>query len=130
MRNVPARADLRHLIFFAVVASFAGARSGSVFADDQFSPQQLEFFENRVRPLLVEHCHKCHNANDHKAHLVLASRENLLKGGDTGPAVIPGDVAGSELIKAVHYDADSDQMPPDGKLDADSIATFEEWVRI
>ncbi|MFO1092828.1 MAG: PSD1 and planctomycete cytochrome C domain-containing protein [Planctomycetaceae bacterium] len=98
-------------------------------SEPQFSTEQLEFFENKVRPLLAEHCQKCHNAKDHKGNLVLDSRENLLKGGDTGPAVIPGDVAGSELTKAVQYDPNGYQMPPDGKLDPAAISTLEEWVR-
>ena len=51
----------------------------------------LEFFEKRIRPLLVEHCFACHGTGKkHKANLLLDSRAGLLKGGDTGPAVVPG----------------------------------------
>lgn len=119
-RNVPLAWGV---LLFACAATVSGGEA-------QFSAEQLEFFENRVRPLLAEHCTKCHNDKDRKGNLVLDSRENLLKGGDTGPAVVPGDVDGSELIKAVRWGADGYQMPPDGKLDPAAIATLEEWVRL
>ncbi|MBL8851071.1 MAG: PSD1 domain-containing protein, partial [Planctomycetaceae bacterium] len=95
-----------------------------------FTPEQLEFFENRVRPLLAERCQKCHNSEEREGNFVLDSRENLLKGGDTGPAVVPGDIAAGSLIEAVHYGADGYQMPPDGKLADAEIATLEEWVKM
>ncbi|MGB0739938.1 MAG: c-type cytochrome domain-containing protein, partial [Planctomycetaceae bacterium] len=71
---------------FAVVAVLAV----SVVADDA---QRLEFFENRIRPVLVKHCYECHAANSTpiQAGLVVDTAAGLLKGGDTGPAIIPGD---------------------------------------
>ena len=100
-----------------------------VRADEpQFAPAEIEFFENEVRPLLAEHCGKCHNARKHKGSLVFDSRESLLLGGDTGPAIVPGDIEASELVRAVRYDPDGYQMPPDGKLDDAAIATLEKWV--
>jgi hypothetical protein len=115
------------LLLLTTVFAVAGAQTVSA-EETRFTAEQLEFFENRVRPLLVEHCSKCHNADEHKGNLVLDSRENLLKGGDTGPSVEPGNIDASELIKAVRYGADGYQMPPDGKLDDAAIKTLEEWV--
>src|SRR6266511_4674452 len=62
-----------------------------------------EFFENRIRPVLVEHCYKCHSATSEKVEggLLLDTREGVLKGGDTGPAIVAGDPEKSLLIKAV-----------------------------
>jgi len=90
-----------------------------------------EFFEARVRPLLVEHCQACHStkAKKDRGGLLLDSRATLLKGGDTGPAVVPGDPDKSLLIQAVRYQDKTLHMPPKGKLGQRDIATLEEWVR-
>src|SRR5688572_24373516 len=71
--------------------------------------EQSDFFESKVRPILVSACYKCHSAEEKKArgNLLLDSREGWHKGGEKGPAIVPGDVAGSLLLKAVRYeDAD------------------------
>ncbi|HEV3304244.1 MAG TPA: PSD1 and planctomycete cytochrome C domain-containing protein [Planctomycetaceae bacterium] len=88
-----------------------------------------EFFEKKVRPVLVEKCHRCHGGKLQKGGLRLDSRESLLKGGDSGPVVSPGHPEKSELVRAINYDADGFQMPPTGKLDADSIEALTEWIR-
>jgi cytochrome c553 len=93
------------------------------------STEQVEFFEKRVRPVLVEHCHKCHGPKDTKGGLRLDSRAAMMRGGDTGPAIIPGEPSDSLLIDAVRYDPDGYQMPPTGKLPDDAIAALTEWVR-
>src|SRR6185295_9828250 len=65
----------------------------------------IEFFEKKIRPLLIENCYKCHSHDSEKVKggLLLDTREGLLKGGDTGPAMIPGDPEKSLLIKSVRY---------------------------
>src|SRR5579859_6066462 len=88
-----------------------------------------EFFEKKVRPILVEKCHRCHGRELQKGGLRLDSRAGLLKGGESGPVVNPGHPEKSELVRAINYDADGFQMPPTGKLDADSIGALTEWVR-
>jgi hypothetical protein len=88
-----------------------------------------EFFEKKVRPLLVEKCHRCHGPAMQKGGLRLDSREGLLKGGESGPVVNPGHPEKSELVRAINYEADGFQMPPTGKLDAESIGALTEWVR-
>ena len=96
--------------------------------EDAPTRPQLEFFEKKVRPLLVQHCYECHSVKSKKiqAGLVLDSRDGLLRGGDSGAALVPGDVDGSSLIEAVRYE--SLEMPPKGKLPANDIATLEQWV--
>ncbi|MBX7168704.1 MAG: PSD1 and planctomycete cytochrome C domain-containing protein [Pirellulales bacterium] len=99
----------------------------SAAADD---PEKLAFFENQVRPLLVKHCYSCHSheAETLRGNLYLDNREGWEKGGDSGPAVIPGKPDESPVVTAVRYGDDGFQMPPAGKLAADEIATLERWV--
>jgi hypothetical protein len=91
--------------------------------------EAAEFFEKEVRPLLVARCQKCHGAGPKlKGGLNLTGRDLLLKGGDSGPAVVPGKPQVSLLVKAVRY-ADGDvKMPPEGKLPEADVARLERWV--
>ena len=106
-----------------------------VAASDAFAagptPEQLEFFEKRIRPLLSESCYKCHSARSEKLKggLMLDSREALLKGGDTGPALVPGNLEKSLLIEAVHWAKDDLQMPPKKRLAPQQVADLEAWVK-
>src|SRR4051794_3807633 len=79
--------------------------------------EQIEFFESKVRPIFAEQCYKCHSekAEKLKGGLRLDSPEAILKGGDTAPAIVPGDVEGSLLIKAVRYTDPELKMPPKNK---------------
>jgi mono/diheme cytochrome c family protein len=97
------------------------------------SAEQLEFFESKVRPVFAEQCYKCHSekAEKLKGGLRLDSPEAILKGGDTGPAIVPGDIEGSLLIKAVRYSDPDLQMPPKNKkLSTEQIASLEAWVKM
>lgn len=88
------------------------------------SAPDLAFFESKVRPLLVKRCHECHSRESgrSKGGLLLDSRAGWRKGGENGPAIVPGDPARSLLIKAVRY-ADADfEMPPKEKLPDHEIA--------
>src|SRR5262245_30905077 len=89
-----------------------------------------DLFESRVRPVLAERCFKCHSAKAGKAKggLRLDARDAVVKGGDTGPAVVPGKPGESLLLQAVRHAGDL-KMPPDGKLPDGQIAALEEWVR-
>ena len=94
-------------------------------------PVDAAFFERKVRPLLAAHCLACHDARKQKGGLQLTSRPAALKGGDTGPAVVPGNPNASLLIKAVTYKDPDLQMPPKGdKLSDAEIATLTEWVKM
>lgn len=88
-----------------------------------------DFFETRIRPVLVQHCYECHasGAAEAEGGLVLDHRDGLRQGGDSGPAVVPGEPAESLLLQALHYE--SLEMPPAGKLPATVIADFETWIR-
>ncbi|HEV2394209.1 MAG TPA: PSD1 and planctomycete cytochrome C domain-containing protein [Verrucomicrobiae bacterium] len=97
------------------------------------TPAQLEFFENRVRPVLSENCYRCHSqhAEKIKAGLLLDSRQGVLKGGEGGPAIMPGDPEHSLLIKAIRYTDPDLQMPPKGKKLSDAaIADLTAWVQM
>ncbi len=96
----------------------------SVFADS------LTFFEQKIRPVLAEKCYKCHSADAEKlkAGLMLDHREHLLTGGDTGPAIEPGDIEQSLLIESIRYGNDDLQMPPKGKLSDEVVKDFEKWI--
>ncbi len=91
-------------------------------------PAEEEFFEAKVRPVLAEHCLECHGAEKSKAGLRLDGRASMLKGGDAGPAVVPGKPDESTLVEAIRYDGDV-QMPPKGKLKDAEIAALTDWVK-
>ena len=103
-----------------------------IAAPAAISPADLQFFENKIRPVLVENCYKCHShdADRVKGGLFLDSSAALLAGGDTGPAIIPGKPAESLLLTAISYKDEELQMPPKGKKLTDAqIADFTEWIR-
>ena len=89
----------------------------------------LEHFEKRVRPLLAENCYSCHSAKAPSvfANLRLDSLAGLLRGGDSGPAVVPGDSSASLLLRAVRGQAKA-LMPPTGQLSEEKIADLATWV--
>lgn len=89
------------------------------------------FFERRVRPLLAEHCYGCHSqeSGKSKGSLLLDSRQGWEAGGDSGPAIVPGDPDGSLLIRAVRYDDPDLEMPPKGRLPQEAVGILEAWVR-
>ena len=98
------------------ISSAVLARAGDAAAP-QISPDQLDFFEKKIRPLLVGKCVECHSAENNKVKggLALDSVAGLLKGGDSGPAVVPGKPAESLLIKVIrHADPDLKMVYPDG----------------
>ena len=90
-------------------------------------PSDLEFFENKVRPVLVEHCYSCHAGKKERGGLKVDSLAALLKGGDTGPALVPGKPEQSLLIKAVRHHGDL-KMPPKGKLPEAVAANLAKWI--
>jgi hypothetical protein len=90
---------------------------------------QQEFFEARVRPVLVEHCYECHSsaAAVAEGNLLLDSRDGVLKGGDSGAAIVAGEPDQSLLLQALRHD--TMEMPPAGKLPDNVIDDFEQWIR-
>jgi hypothetical protein len=105
---------------------------GPVALSAEPTAAQLEFFENKIRPVLADNCYKCHSTTAEKVRggLLLDSREATLRGGDTGPAVVAGYPEKSLLIQAVRY-ADADlQMPPKKQLSDEQIANLEKWIKM
>src|SRR5437870_2272388 len=92
-------------------------------------PANVEFFEKKIRPVLVENCYKCHGNGNKKGKLQLDSRAGMLKGGETGPVIVPGQPDNSLLIKAIRYTDDQLRMPPKSKLSEANIADFITWVK-
>ncbi|HVK59891.1 MAG TPA: DUF1549 domain-containing protein, partial [Candidatus Kapabacteria bacterium] len=118
-------------LLFAVVALASPQLSAR--AEEKLDPAQVEFFENKIRPVLAESCYNCHSQKSEKVKggLFLDTKDGLLKGGDNGPAIVPGDPDKSLLIKAVRYSDPNLQMPPkDKKLSSEQIADLEAWVKM
>ena len=105
-----------------------GNQRNASSAEAELTPQQLEFFEKRVRPILVSECYDCHSGEEQNGSLSVESRAALLRGGDTGPSVVPEKPADSLLIKAIRYDDRNLQMPPQNRLKDEDIAVLEKWV--
>jgi mono/diheme cytochrome c family protein len=89
-----------------------------------------EYFESRVRPVLAEHCWKCHGSEKQFAGLRLDSRQAVLNGGDSGPALEPGDPDASLIIEAVRQSDDVLKMPPKGKLSDEAVQALSDWVKM
>lgn len=100
--------------------------TASMLADD------TAFFESKIRPVLVRHCYECHSAESGKSKggLMLDTRHGIRTGGDTGPAVVPGDPAKSLLLTAIqHADPDLEMPPKEPKLPEAVIADFAAWIK-
>ena len=91
--------------------------------------EEIAFFEKEIRPIFVEHCYECHSTEgEQKGGLVLDSREGWSVGGDSGPALMPGDAGASLLIESVRYENPHLEMPPKTRLSSEKIAALEKWV--
>ncbi|MFN9916782.1 MAG: c-type cytochrome domain-containing protein, partial [Pirellulaceae bacterium] len=88
----------------------------------------IEFFEKKVRPLLVANCYECHAGSERQGGLRLDSPAQWRQGGDSGPAIVPGRPKESRLLEALHYQNRDLQMPPDGALPAAEVAVIEQWI--
>jgi hypothetical protein len=113
----------------AAVATRVWAQSPEpVAVGGELASEEVDFFETKIRPVLAEHCYSCH-ASDSKiirGGLLVDSREAIRAGGDSGPAVVPGDTEESLILAALRHE--SYEMPPDQKLPDDVIADFEQWI--
>jgi hypothetical protein len=102
----------------------------------RLSRAQRTFFEKNIRPVLVEKCYKCHSTEPDakiKGGLAVDTREALMTGGDTGPAIVPGKPDASLLMETLHGSDPDLLMPPEkdgGKLSAEIIAAFAQWIKI
>ena len=125
-QSVPTSISLLHSKLFhcSALVTFC------VFAvPGQTKAQEADFFERKIRPLFAEHCYECHASDSNPVHasLKLDSPASVMKGGDTGPVVVPRDVESSLLVHTVRYDQDL-QMPPAGRLSLQEIRDIEFWI--
>jgi cytochrome c553 len=111
------------------VVTLALAAAVLGLGDSPADPSDFEFFEKRVRPVLVEHCHRCHGPEKQKAELRLDSLAAVLTGGENGPIVVAGRPEESRLVRAIGYADVKLQMPPKGKLPDRDIEALREWVQ-
>ena len=95
---------------------------GLVAEDDT----QRQFFESKIRPVLVEHCYECHGPKQVKGNLRLDVAAGILRGGDSGPALVAGKPDESLIVEALRYE--SFEMPPSGRLSAQVVADFRKWI--
>jgi hypothetical protein len=110
---------------FRLILAFACPCVASAGAD-------TVFFEAKIRPVLVKHCYECHSAESGKSKggLMLDTKHGIREGGETGPAVVPGDVAKSLLLTAIkHSDPDLEMPPKEPQLPKAVIADFETWIK-
>jgi hypothetical protein len=118
--------NYRPFILSCVISVPALAQTGDP------TPEQAKFFTDKVLPVLAENCFRCHSAEGgkDKGGLTLDTRDAMLKGGETGPALIPGDIEKSLITKSISYkDADL-QMPPKEALAKEQVETLNEWVKM
>ena len=122
--------SLTRLLFGIAGTAIWLPTSAAFSADRPLTPEDSEFFEQKIRPLLIERCFKCHaDGKQIKGGLRLDSRRGWEKGGDTGPTIVPGKPDMSLLVQAIRYQDADLRMPPGGKLADSEIALLEQWVQ-
>jgi hypothetical protein len=117
-------------VLICVFGSLRASAAPPTAAAPTPTPEQVKFFESKVRPLLVENCYSCHGDKKQKGGLRLDSIQVALKGGKNGPAIVPGKPAESKLVVAVSYKDEDLQMPPDDALPAEQVAVLAQWVQM
>ena len=118
----------RSLAIFAALLLSSGTLFVSPAVAEE-SAAKVEFFEAKIRPLLIRHCTECHGETLSENGLRLDSRAAALKGGQRGPALVPGDASGSLLVRVVGHDEEDLAMPPEGdRLEEQVIAALTQWI--
>ena len=122
--------QIRRLAVAAAIVSVAFTAPAAEVPTEKISPEQLAFFEKKIRPVLVTKCYKCHAAGAEKIKggLVLDTRDGIRMGGETGHGITPGDLKDSLVIRAMRGEVKDLLMPPKEKLPAHVLADFERWV--
>lgn len=98
-------------------------------SDPAASPQ---FYTDHVQPVFASNCYRCHGGMNHRGGLQLDSRASILKGGKTGPVIVPGHPEDSLLVKLIRHEGPADDprpMPPKSKLSDADIATVAAWIK-
>ena len=119
-----------HHLTGPIIAVFVGLMSAAAALAQQPTADSLKFFESNIRPVLATHCYECHSTSSGKIRggLKVDSREALLRGGDSGPAVVPNSLERSLLYQALSSGDDVSPMPPKGKLPQAVIDDFRKWI--
>jgi hypothetical protein len=125
---MPSGSRLIVFLSFALITALPLVVSGQTAARDEAA--RVEFFEKKVRPVLVNNCYNCHSANTNaKGGLRVDDRNGLIHGGTRGPAVVPGHPEKSLLIQAIRHTHKTVKMPPNKELAADEIANLTQWIK-
>ena len=113
---------------FSGIEVWQGKHPGNL--PKEISPEDLAFFEQRIRPVLISRCYECHSveASEVEGELLVDSMQALQRGGSNGPALIPGDVEGSLIVKALRFRDAELQMPPAGRLPDQELRDIEDWI--
>jgi mono/diheme cytochrome c family protein len=128
--TAPSRSTNLATICIAVLATAVITRGAESIPDKSESDEGADLFLQQVLPMLSSRCVSCHGVDKQKGGLRLDSRPALLKGGETGPAVVPGNPATSLLVSAIRHDHDELQMPPKEKLTDKQVAAVVRWVEL
>lgn len=128
MNRFPALAAL----FFSAIAFVLTPGLRAQQAKSEFTQRQVDFFESHIRPALIKHCFKCHSEDGDKIKggLRMDTRDEMLHGGDSGAAIVPGDLDQSLLFTAIEYEDSDLEMPPKYKLDDTVIGDFKKWIEM
>ncbi|MEM7561389.1 MAG: DUF1549 domain-containing protein, partial [Planctomycetota bacterium] len=118
--------SIRLLLLGCAVSMLLGSGANA----QDLSAAQVRFFETNIRPALVKYCYECHSveAGDSRAGLLVDSRQGLLQGGDSGPAIVPGKTHESPLWEAINWEGY--EMPPSEKMPASVIEKFKQWIEM
>jgi hypothetical protein len=131
MHSRPDRFDVCTRLPLALAAALPlllGSAGSLPAATPEPTPEQVRYFEEKVRPILAANCYKCHGSEQQKGKLRLDLREMALGGGESGAVIVPGAPEKSLLVEAVKWE--SLEMPPSGRLSEQNIATLQEWIKL
>ncbi len=126
----PERISKTILMMLVICIAMVFTVNTSVAKDAQTKDRGIDFFEAKIRPVLIKHCYECHAADSKSVRggLLLDTRAGTLKGGDSGPALISGKPSESLLLESLRFEGF--EMPPSGKLAPEIIADFETWIKM
>ncbi|HLJ97431.1 MAG TPA: PSD1 and planctomycete cytochrome C domain-containing protein [Gemmataceae bacterium] len=119
----------RRILLGFFLTMFVAVPPANGTAADKITSSAADFFETEIRPLLAERCQRCHGESKPKSGLRLTSRDGVLRGGENGPAAVPGKPEESLLIQAIRYEGEL-KMPPNEKLTQIQIDRLTRWVKL
>jgi len=130
MGDVHVPRSCRSLFLLFVLIGCLGILPGISLVDAADNDAGHKFFETKIRPLLAEHCYRCHGPDEHESDLRLDSYQAMMEGGAAGVSIVPNAPDESLLLTALKYIDDDLQMPPDKKLSDEQIGDFRKWIEM